>query len=49
MSVVSAPLLMVVDEIGCVRITLHGGMLRCEYHRCERTSTVLNPNKSFEE
>jgi hypothetical protein len=50
-SVLSAPSLMVVDEIGYVPIGQHGTMLFYQFmsRRYERASTVLTLNKSFEE
>jgi DNA replication protein DnaC len=50
-SVLSAPSLMVVDEIGYVPISQNGAMLfyQLTSRRYERASTVLTSNKSFEE
>jgi DNA replication protein DnaC len=51
MSVLSAPSLMVVDEVGYVPISQNGAMLFYQLmsRRYERASTVLTSNKSFEE
>ena len=51
LSVLSAPSLMVVDEIGYVPISQNGAMLFYQLmsRRYERTSNVLTSNKSFEE
>lgn len=51
LSVLSAPSLMVVDEIGYVPVSQAGAMLFYQLmsRRYERASTVLTSNKSFEE
>ncbi len=51
MSVLGAPSLMIVDEIGYVPVSQNGAMLFYQLmsRRYERTSTILTSNKSFEE